>query len=250
MRESAQTAPARAAVAIRAAATYLLMTVCALIMLGASVLTLFRARRYYSEWIATPFGRLTLKLWGVRMVVHQDEPFPNRQCVYISNHTSTVDVFILIALGLPNTRFFLSGFLRKVLPLALIGYLVGIFWTVPQDRPEHRRRIFQRAAKLLRHSGESVYLSPEGERITTGEIGHFNKGAFHLATDLHLPIVPLYIAIPRAADPGRAWSAQPTTAHVYVKPAIDTRDWRIEDLPANIERVRNRYLAWHLEHRC
>jgi 1-acyl-sn-glycerol-3-phosphate acyltransferase len=55
----------------------------------------------------------------------------------------------------------------------------------------------------LERTGESVYLSPEGERVTGGRVGHFNKGAFHLATDLHAPIVPLFLRIPRAMDPGK-----------------------------------------------
>jgi len=34
---------------------------------------------------------------------------------FIANHTSTVDMFVIIALGLPNCRYFLSGFLKKFL---------------------------------------------------------------------------------------------------------------------------------------
>ena len=48
-----------------------------------------------------------------------------------------------------------------------------------------------------RHRPLVSSCSPEGARITTGEIGHFNKGAFHLATSLRAPIVPLYLEIPR-----------------------------------------------------
>jgi len=94
-----------------------------------------------------------------------------------------------------------------------------------------------------------VYLSPEGERVTTGEIGHFNKGAFHLATDLKLPIVPFFIAVPRKADPGKGLNARAGTVHVYVKPAIDTSDWKLEDLTANKERIRGMFIGWNKEHR-
>ena len=66
-------------------------------MLGVAVITLFRCRRFYSERIATPFGRLILRIWGIRMIVHQPMPFPARQVVFISNHTSTIDVFALVA---------------------------------------------------------------------------------------------------------------------------------------------------------
>jgi 1-acyl-sn-glycerol-3-phosphate acyltransferase len=167
-----------------------------------------------------------------------------RQTVFISNHTSTIDVFALVALGLPNARFFLSGYLRKLLPLGMIGYLIGIFWTVPQAFPERRTRIFQRAERVLRRTGESVYLSPEGERVTTGAIGPFNKGAFHLATALGAPIVPLFIFIPREIDPGRGLNARSGTVHVYVRPPIETVGWRMEDLVANKERVRDFYVDW------
>ncbi len=136
------------------------------------------------------------------------QPFPLKQTVYISNHTSTLDLFILVALGLPNTRFFLSGFLRKYVPLGFIAYLMGTFFTVPQDRPAERTRIFQRADRILRRTRESVYLSPEGGRITTGEIGQFNKGAFHLATSLKAPIVPMYFHIPSVIDPGMGFNAR------------------------------------------
>lgn len=235
--------------ALRAAATLLLMTACALTMLAAALATLFRARRLYRERIATPFGRGVLALWGIRLELLPARPFPPGQAVYVSNHGSTLDMFVLLALGLPNTRFFLSGYLRRLPPLALIGWLMGIFWTVDQKFPEARRRIFRRAAAVLRRSGESVYLSPEGERVTGGVIGPFNKGAFHLATDLGAPIVPLFIAIPRAIDPGRGLRARPGTVRVYVKPAIPTRGWRLADLAANKDKVRRRFIRWNREHR-
>jgi len=237
----------QAAFIVRATLSLCVLTLTALIMLAVSAVTLLQCRRFYSERIATPFGRLILRLWGIRMVVHPAPPFPARQTVFISNHTSTIDVFALVALGLPNARFFLSGFLRKLLPLGLIGYLIGIFWTVPQEYPEQRRRIFQRAECVLRRTGESVYLSPEGMRVTTGDIGHFNKGAFHLATALRAPIVPLFIHIPKAIDPGMGWNARPGTIEVHIRPAIETTDWRLDDLITNKERVREFYVYWKRE---
>lgn len=217
-------------------------------MLTAAIVTLFRARRFYSEWMAGPLGRLTLRLWGIQMVVHDQPKYTGIQCVYLSNHSCAVDVFVLIALGLPNTRFFLSGFLRGLLPLGLIGYLIGIFWTVPQKFPERRTEIFRRADRILKHTGESVYLSPEGTRVTTGEVGSFNKGAFHLATSLGAPIVPFYIRVPPDMNPGKSYCAQPGRVDVYFKPDIETSDWRVEDIVGNKERVRDQFLEWHREH--
>ena len=158
----------RLALALRVAASVVILTLGALVMLAAAIPTLFLARRFYSEVIGRAIGVVILRIWGVRYCVHRLVPEPSGQLVYISNHTSTIDVFLLIALGLPRARFFLSGFLRKVVPLGVIGYLIRIFWTVPQEFPEKRRHIFARAARILRRTGDSVYLSHEGMRVTSG----------------------------------------------------------------------------------
>lgn len=224
-----------------------LLCVGAVVMFLVSVLTLFRTRRFCAEVMARNYSRWALRLFGVEIREHRDAPFPNRQTVYISNHTSTVDLFVIIALGLPNSRYFLSGFLRKILPLWLIGWLIGIFWTAPQKYPARRTKIFQNAERLLRRTGESVFLTPEGQ-VTW----RFNKGAFHLATALGAPIQPIYIQIPNDVDPG-PWlggdglTARPGVVHVHYKPLIETSQWRLEDLDANRNRVRDLYLAWKQE---
>lgn len=224
------------------------ITVVAQALVPIACVTLFRTRRLYAR-VASLTARAVLRLWGLRVVVHQDEPFPTGQTVYVSNHSSTIDLFVLVALGLPNTRYFLAGSLRKAAPLAFIAWLMGTFFTAPQSRPAERVRIFQRADSTLRLTAESVYLSPEGARVTTGGIGHFNKGAFHLATSLRAPIVPLYLEIPAAIDPGRGYDARPGTVRVHVKQPIATTSWRLDDLAANTAAVRGEFIRWHRQRR-
>lgn len=216
-----------------------------LFMLAVAIPTLFLARRFYSEVVARWMGRVVLRFWRINYATHYAAPLPDCQTVYISNHTSSLDVMLLISLGLPRTRFFLSGYLRKFIFVAIIGYIIRIFWTVDQEFPEHRRHIFRRADRILRRTGDSVYLSPEGKCVTTGEIGHFNKGSFHLATSLQAPIIPIYIHIPAEVNPGRGYRAQPGGVDVYFLPAIDTSSWRLKNLEANRDRVRDLYVRVH-----
>ena len=235
----------RIGMAVAVGAVILCVGAAAMFLVG--VVTLFQARRFYAEVIARTMSRLALWPFGVRIIDHRDAPFPNRQTVFISNHTSTLDMFVIIALGLPNSRYFLSGFLRKFLPLWLIGWMIGIFWTALQKHPEQRTKIFQNAERVLRRTGESVFLTPEGQ-VTW----RFNKGAFHLATALQAPILPIYILIPNDVDPG-PWfggdglTARPGDVHVFYKPPIETSHWRLEDLDANRHQVREMYVAWKQE---
>jgi 1-acyl-sn-glycerol-3-phosphate acyltransferase len=223
-----------------------LMTAGAVAALAAGLFTDFRARRLYNGVIAKWLSRLFLRLAGVRLAVHQKDPFPETQTIYIANHTSSMDVFVLLALGLPNARFFMKGALRLILPLGLMGTIMGTFWTYPQTMPRRRTKLFQRAERELRATGESVFLSPEGKVTLGGVIGPFNKGAFHLATNLAAPIVPLFILIPPSVDPGdnaNMPDVRGGVVHVYVQPPIPTRDWKLADLDENRRHVRELFVA-------
>lgn len=249
MKASPHHAPSnRGIVFAKVAASLFVLSLGAIAMLPIAVLTLFRTRRVYAA-VAALSARGVLRLWGIRMVVHHEEPWPAGQVVYVSNHPCSLDPFLLAALRMPNVRFFLSQEVQKFVPLGLMARMMGTFFTVRQDRPAERVRIFQRADRILRRTGESVYLSPEGQRVATGEIGHFNKGSFHLATSLRAPIVPMYFSVPREVDPGKGFDARPGTVHIFVHRAIDTSRWRLEDLSANRDAVRNLFVAWHRERR-
>ena len=180
-----------------------------------------------------------------------DRRFPATQTVYISNHTSTLDLFVLVALGLPNCRFFLSGFLRKFVPLGVISWMMGTFFTVPQDRPGRAPRIFARAGRMLAETRASPSISARRAGASRpATIGHFNKGAFHLATNLRAPIVPLYFHIPPAIDPGLGLDARPGTVDIHVLPPIHTAGWSEADVVENKERVRAVFVRANQEMRC
>jgi 1-acyl-sn-glycerol-3-phosphate acyltransferase len=240
---------ARARVIALATVSGILMSIGAVVMVPVGAITLFRARRLYAR-IAAWLCRAILALYGVRVRLHNERGFPHTQVVYISNHSSSLDLFLLVALGLPNCRFFLSGFLRKLIPLGIISWMMGTFFTVPQEFPDERRRIFTRAGQTLKRTGESVYLSPEGGRITDGTIGHFNKGAFHLATVLRAPIVPMYFHIPPEIDPGLGLDARPGMVDIYILPPIHTTEWSDADVVENRDRVREIFVRRHQEMRC
>ena len=214
------------------------------LMLVVAIVTLFRARRLYNEYLSKWLVKFILWQWNIKMIIHYKGALPQGQVIYISNHSSTIDIFAIISLGLVRCRYFLLGRLRRIVPLGVIATIMGTFFTHPQTEPEKRVRLFKNAARTLRKTRESVYLSPEGQRVTTGDIGYFNKGAFHLATSLKAPIVPFYIQIPGHIDPGGGIDAEPGTIHIYFEDPIQTIDWKLEDLIENKEMVRTLFLAY------
>ena len=113
-------------------------------LLAVAVLTGFRARRFYSEVMVRRFCQLLLYMARIRVTQHGRDSVPPGPVFYMPNHPSTQDIFILMALGLPNTRFFMG---RRVvvpfLPLGLIAWIMGVLFTPDHDDTPARILCFQ-----------------------------------------------------------------------------------------------------------
>lgn len=148
---------------------------------------------------AARLARALLACLGLRLRLRGR--IPRGPVVFAFNHSSALDVLILVALGVPRARFFLSESAGRALPpLRWVGDSLGVFWTRPQREQAERRRRFALAARELACTLEPVFLSPEGRRVRTGALGPLNRGAFHLAISLGWPLVPLRIEIPPECD--------------------------------------------------
>lgn len=199
------------------------------------VATGFRARRFVQDRLAVRMARAILAAFGIEVEVVDPrgalaavEP-----CVFIGNHTSTLDFFIVTGLGIPGLRGFMARKNALMLPVGVLGVMLQHFFLPSQADPEGRRAVFMRAAEVLRRTGEPVFLTPEGTRHLSGELGPFNKGAFHLAIALGRPIQPLRIEIPPEINPGKGFRTRPGKVTVRALDPIPT-EGRAAD-PASLE---------------
>lgn len=218
-----------------------------LAMLGVRLTRGSQGRRICQEVIGGWAGDAILRALGIRLVVHRQGNWPEGPCFYMSNHSSVLDLPVLMALRPPNARSFMKERYRWFGPLGWVTMLTGTLYTAPQE--EHDRRVarFKQAVETLRRSGESIYGSPEGTRVSGGELGPFNRGVFHVATLLGVPIVPMMILIPEDTASGVGVQVNPGEVHVHVGAPIPTVDWNVADLDANRDSVRAHFVAWKKE---
>jgi len=94
----------------------------------------------------------------------------------------------------------------------------------------------------MRVEGKSVCLSPEGTRATTPKLAPFKKGAFHLAMQAGVPIVPIVIHNSGDVQPKGDILYHPGTVQVEVLPPIDTSTWSESTISDHVASVRGMYL--------
>jgi putative phosphoserine phosphatase/1-acylglycerol-3-phosphate O-acyltransferase len=94
----------------------------------------------------------------------------------------------------------------------------------------------------MRVEGKSVCLSPEGTRSVTDKLAPFKKGAFHLAMQAGVPIVPIVIHNSVDVQPKGDLLFHPGTVHVDVLPPVDTSEWTVETIDRHVAEVQAMYL--------
>jgi len=174
------------------------------------------------------WSRSLLAASGARVAVHGRQHIRTHDpCIFIANHQSMVDVWVMLSLVPPNTRFVAKQELFRIPVLGSALANTGCIAINRGNRTEAIRSL-RVAAERIR-AGRSVVLYPEGTRSRDGILQPFKKGAFHLAVQAGVPIVA--VAITGSFDvvpPGRL-RVTPGPVEVFVEPAVDVGPYQPDD---------------------
>ena len=133
---------------------------------------------------------------------------------------------------------------REIRDLPIVGRVFEAAGVVLIDRKDTAKAIeaMMPLVDAMRVEGKSVCLSPEGTRSITDKLAPFKKGAFHLAMQAGVPIVPIVIHNSGDVQPKGDLLFHPGTVHVEVLPPIDTKKWSVESIDQHVAEVRGMYL--------
>lgn len=164
---------------------------------------------------------------------------PRRPYVVVSNHESFAD--ILLISHLPWEMKWLSK--AELFKVPVLGWLMRLAGDIPVRRGEGRSAVeaLQRCRAVLRNR-VSVMVFPEGTRSTTADMLPFKDGAFRLAIDAGVPILPLAVSGTGTALPKHGWRFGRSVGEVRVLEPIETAGLTVRDVPALRDRVRARIL--------
>ena len=166
---------------------------------------------------------------------------PRHPYVVVSNHQSNADIPVISRLPW-EMKWVAKAELFKV-PVA--GWMMRLAGDIAVDRddPRSRARVLIAAKQVLRDRC-SVMFFPEGTRSRDGRVRPFQPGAFRLAIDAGVPILPLAVDGTRDALPKHGWVFGPAIhGHVGVLPPVPTDGLGRDDVEALRDRVRQAIIA-------
>ena len=174
---------------------------------------------YPGRWWGKAFIRLLLlpvKVEG------REKLEKNKSYVFVANHQGAFDIFLIYGFLGRNFKWMMK---HQILKIPFVGQACKASRQIIIDKrgPKRIKDSYDKAREVLK-DGISLVVFPEGARSFTGHMGKFTRGAFMLADELQLPVVPLTIngsfdVMPRMKDWHFAhWHPLSLTIHQPVYP--------------------------------
>ena len=164
----------------------------------------------------------------------------HRPAVFVINHQSKLDFYVMFTLlrrsftGVAKKEAENTPGFKTFMKMAEMAFV---------DRSDTSKAIeaLKPAVDRLKR-GLSICIAPEGTRSYSPQLGRFKKGAFHIAMQAGVPIVPVVIRNAGELMTRSELAMRPGKVQVAVLPAIDVSKWKVEELDKRIEGVRKLYL--------
>lgn len=161
---------------------------------------------------------------------------PRNPYVVVSNHESFVDMLLISHLSWEMK--WLSK--ESMFKIPLVGWLMYMAGDVKLIRGNKQSIVSaMKGCSDCLDNRVSVMLFPEGTRTRDGELGEFKDGAFRIAIDHQIPILPLVVNGTREALQAGSWKMNVTEAEVRVLAPIPTEGMTNLDIAALRDRVRD-----------
>ncbi len=209
---------------------------------GLPIWALTRSQREAVNFSMGLFGDFATAITGVELEVEDERHlWSSRPCIFIFNHQSKADVMILAKL----IRRDMGGVGKKeIKDIPILGKLMEWGGTVFVDRADGKSAIkaMEPLVEAIQKEGKSICIAPEGTRSLTPKLEPFKKGAFHLAMQAGVPIVPIVIHNATDVAPKNEFVMRPATVRVTVLPPVDTSEWQVKTLNTHVRDVRNMFL--------
>ena len=193
--------------------------------------------RMVGRFTAVPWARILATMTPMRVRVEGRENIDPRQSYVIaSNHQSQYDILALYGWPGVDFKWVMKQELRSVPGIGIACHSLGHIFI---DRSNHAAAMASlEEAKKKIVDGTSVMFFPEGTRSRDGKLKRFKKGAFRMAVDLELPILPLTVTGTRNVLPADTSDLMPGSARLIIHPPVSVQGKTGDDCQELSDEVR------------
>jgi 1-acyl-sn-glycerol-3-phosphate acyltransferase len=163
-----------------------------------------------------------------------------RPCVIVCNHQSNYDLFILGNIVPPRTVCIGKKSLKWVPFFGQLFWLAGNV-LIDRGNPLRARLSIRQTTETLQHKDTSIWVFPEGTRNKGQGLLPFKRGAFQMAIDAGVPIVPVCVSTYVRDMQLNTWDSG--RVMIRALPALSTTGLTSDDIPRLIERCHNQMQA-------
>lgn len=161
---------------------------------------------------------------------------PKQSYVFIANHQGSFDIFLTYGFLNQNIKWVQKQSLRKIPLVGFASEKAGHVF-VDNTNATTRSNTIKEAKEQIT-DGVSIMLFPEGSRTRTGKMEKFKRGAYHIAYDLELPIVPLTINGPFDVLKRGTFKINPGKMELIIHKPIPTKGINEEQIPEIINQTK------------
>lgn len=163
---------------------------------------------WWGFYPASVWGRMWCVLAGVKVEVRGRENIDRHTSyVFVANHQGAYDIFSIYGYLHHDFRWMMKQSLRRI-PFVGFSCKVSGQIFVDNSSPSAIRHTMQAAEKQLA-GGRSLVVFPEGARTPDGKLHAFKRGAYMLAVEFGMPVVPITIDGAYHVMPRTAWLPRP-----------------------------------------
>jgi 1-acyl-sn-glycerol-3-phosphate acyltransferase len=188
--------------------------------------------------LITPFGGLKitmyitrhiwakglLKLVGGKVkVIHPENLDLSKPYIYIANHSSHFDIPILFSV-IDTPIYFIAKKQIKYIPF--FGWAcsaVGMIWIDRKNKQKAQQSMVKAGEQIK--NGKPIITFPEGTRSKDGKINLFKRGAFIMAKNSSLDVLPICIINSRPLNPPKKFSFRPANVTVIFGEPVSTESY-------------------------
>ncbi|MDR2690869.1 MAG: 1-acyl-sn-glycerol-3-phosphate acyltransferase [Dysgonamonadaceae bacterium] len=161
-------------------------------------------------------------------VIGKEKLNGKQSCIFVSNHQGAYDIFLIFGYIKQPIKWVMKQSLRKI---PLVGYACerAGFIFVDNSSVQAAAKTIQIAETKLKN-GASIAIFPEGSRTDTGKMGKFKKGAYQMALNLKLPLVPVTINGSFNILPIHTCLIHPHKMELIIHDPIETGSIQVENI--------------------